>query len=117
MNRSTYCVASALISAAVGMPVVGHAQSDGLVIEEVLVTARRRAESIQDVPGSVTAITQSTIDIRACIQGDNWAVIGFARNITDEKYLEEVIPAPEFGGTFDHPGARRRYGVEVSYRF
>ncbi len=58
-----------------------------------------------------------TIDVRAGVQGDNWSVIGFARNITDEKYLEEVIPAPEFGGAFDHPAARRRYGLEVSYRF
>ncbi len=58
-----------------------------------------------------------TVDLRAGIQGENWSVLGFAKNIGDEKYLEEVIPAPEFGGAFDHPGARRRYGVEVSYRF
>jgi iron complex outermembrane receptor protein len=58
-----------------------------------------------------------TVDVRAGIQGENWSVLGFAKNIGDEKYLEEVIPAPEFGGAFDHPGARRRYGVEVSYRF
>jgi len=57
------------------------------------------------------------IDLRLGIGGDNWTVTGFATNLTDEAYLEEVIPAPEFGGNFDHPGAERRYGVEVSFRY
>lgn len=58
-----------------------------------------------------------TVDLRAGVQGENWSVTGFARNLTDEEYLEEVIPAPEFGGSFDHPAARARYGLEVSYSF
>ncbi len=58
-----------------------------------------------------------TIDVRVGIRGEKWTLTGFAANITDEKYLEEVIPAPEFGGSFDHPGSQRRYGVEVSFRF
>ncbi len=59
----------------------------------------------------------STVDLRAGIQGERWVLTGFVSNLTDENYLEEVIPAPEFGGSFDHPGQRRRYGVEVSFRF
>jgi len=59
----------------------------------------------------------STVDLRVGIQGENWTVTAFGANLTDEKYLEEVIPAPEFGGSFDHPGSQRRYGVEVSFRF
>ena len=58
-----------------------------------------------------------TVDLRAGVEGERWSVTAFASNLTDEKYLEEVIPAPEFGGTFDHPNARRRVGVEVGYRF
>ena len=58
-----------------------------------------------------------TVDVRAGIEGDRWSVAAFASNVTDEKYLQEVIPAPEFGGTFDHPSARRRIGVEVGFRF
>ena len=46
-----------------------------------------------------------------------WAVSVFGSNLNDEKYLEEVIPAPEFGGSFDHPGSQRRYGVELQFRF
>ena len=59
----------------------------------------------------------STVDIRVGFSADTWALAAFALNVTDEKYPEEIIPAPEFGGTFDHPNARRRYGVELSMKF
>ncbi len=59
----------------------------------------------------------SIVDLRVGIRGENWTLTGFAMNLTDEKYLEEVIPAPEFGGSFNHPGAQSRYGVEVSFRY
>jgi iron complex outermembrane receptor protein len=59
----------------------------------------------------------STVNLRAGLEGERWSVAAFALNLTDEKYLEEVIPAPEFGGTFDHPNARRRVGVEVGFSF
>lgn len=59
----------------------------------------------------------TTLDVRAGIQGENWALMGFARNLTNTNFLEEVIPAPEFGGSFIHPGSRRSYGIELSYRF
>ena len=59
----------------------------------------------------------ATVDLRAGIQADKWTLTGFVMNLTDEKFLEEVIPAPEFGGSFDHPGTQRRYGVELQFRF
>jgi iron complex outermembrane receptor protein len=59
----------------------------------------------------------STVNLRVGLQGDKWAVTAFALNLTDETYVEEAITAPEFGGTFVHPNARRRAGVEVSFRF
>ena len=59
----------------------------------------------------------STVNLRVGLEGENWSIAAFALNLTDEKYLEEVIPAPEFGGTFDHPNARRRIGVEVGFSF
>jgi len=58
-----------------------------------------------------------TVDIRAGFRGERWSVIGFVSNLTDEEFLEEVIPAPEFGGAFDAPGTRRRAGLELSYTF
>ena len=58
-----------------------------------------------------------TLDARIGLEGEQWSVSAFASNLTDEEYPEEIIPAPEFGGTFDHPNARRRFGVEVGFRF
>ena len=58
-----------------------------------------------------------TLDMRAGLQGENWSLMAFAQNLTDENILEEVIPAPEFGGSFLAPGAQRRLGVEASYKF
>ncbi len=59
----------------------------------------------------------ATVNLRIGLQGEKWSVTAFALNLTDEKYLEEVIPAPEFGGSFDHPNARRRAGLEVAFSF
>ena len=61
--------------------------------------------------------TYSTVNLRLGLEGENWTITAFALNLSDEKYLEEVIPAPEFGGSFDHPNARRRVGVEVGFSF
>lgn len=58
-----------------------------------------------------------TIDLRATLQNDNWALSVFADNVTDEDILEEVIPAIEFGGNFLAPGRQRRFGGEVSFKF
>lgn len=59
----------------------------------------------------------STVNLRVGLEGENWSATVWGRNITDEKYLEEVIPAPEFGGSFIHPAATATYGAEFTYRF
>lgn len=59
----------------------------------------------------------NVVDLRIGVEAENWAITGFAKNLFDEEYLEEVIPAPQFGGSFIHPGNKARYGVEVLYRF
>jgi iron complex outermembrane receptor protein len=58
-----------------------------------------------------------TIDARIGIGGERWNLVLWGRNLTDEDYLQEVIPAPEFGGSFIHPSALRSYGLEATYRF
>ena len=58
-----------------------------------------------------------TINVRAGISGENWSVIAWSQNVTDEDYLEEVIPAPEFGGSFNHPNYGRISGVDFTYNF
>lgn len=58
-----------------------------------------------------------TMNLRVGISGENWSVIAWSQNITDEDYLEEVIPAPEFGGSFNHNSAGRVSGMDFTYRF
>ncbi|MFT5711618.1 MAG: iron complex outermembrane receptor protein [Glaciecola sp.] len=59
----------------------------------------------------------STINARIAIEAEVWTLAIYGKNITDEQYLQEVIPAPEFGGSFIHPSARAEYGVEFTYNF
>jgi iron complex outermembrane receptor protein len=58
-----------------------------------------------------------TLDLRIGLEGEHWSATAWGRNVTDEKYLAEVIPAAEFGGSFIHPAALATYGVDFSYRF
>lgn len=58
-----------------------------------------------------------TIDLRLMLSGEHWDVAVWGRNIGDEKYLEEIIPAIEFGGSFIHQAAGDSYGAEFTYRF
>lgn len=73
------------------------------------------------VPGDFSRTerdTFTTLNLRAGFEiGGGFSITAFATNMLNEKYLEEVIPAPEFGGSFISPGARRRVGVEAAYRF
>jgi iron complex outermembrane receptor protein len=56
-------------------------------------------------------------NLRAGIQTDRFSLFAFAENMFDRKYVAEVIPAIEFGGSFISPGARRLIGVEAGVKF
>ena len=58
-----------------------------------------------------------TLDARIGVESANWTATIWGRNLTDEQYLQEIIPAPEFGGSFNHPSALRSYGLDFTYRF
>ena len=58
-----------------------------------------------------------TLNLRGGVVTDSWSIIAYANNVTNTKYLGEVIPAPEFGGSFIHPGALRSYGIELKMGF
>jgi iron complex outermembrane receptor protein len=57
------------------------------------------------------------LNLRATLRADNWRVTAFANNALDEEFLAEVIPAPEFGGSFFSPGPQARYGIEIGFDF
>ncbi|MEL6530017.1 MAG: TonB-dependent receptor [Pseudomonadota bacterium] len=57
------------------------------------------------------------LNLRAGVEVGNFTASVFADNALNREYLNEVIPAIEFGGSFISPGARRLVGVEVGYSF
>ncbi|MEE1876951.1 TonB-dependent receptor [Altererythrobacter litoralis] len=59
----------------------------------------------------------SVMDLRVGFETDSWSITAFADNLLNEKYLNEVITAVEFGGSFISPGGLRRFGVELGYKF
>ncbi len=58
-----------------------------------------------------------TLDLRVGLIRDKWSVTVWGHNITNNEVLEEVIVAPEFGGSFIHPAALRRWGLDLGFRF
>ena len=57
------------------------------------------------------------VNLRAGIQGEQFGISVFANNVTNKRYLNEVITAVEFGGSFITPGTRRMIGVEGNLKF
>ena len=57
------------------------------------------------------------LNLRFGLEGPQWKATVFADNMFDRRYLNEVIPAIEFGGSFISPGDRRRVGLELGYKF
>ena len=67
---------------------------------------------------SKTSRDQFTLlNARLGLSGEHWDVTAWSHNLTNKRYLAEVIPAPEFGGSFVHEGLGRSIGLDVAYRF
>ncbi|MGL6042494.1 MAG: TonB-dependent receptor [Sandaracinobacteroides sp.] len=95
-NQETPTLFSGLLpGSALGLPAfVGNARYD---------VARRDAFDV--------------VNLRAGVEFGNLSVAVFAENVFDERFINEAIPAIEFGGSFISPGARRMVGVEAGFRF
>jgi iron complex outermembrane receptor protein len=68
MNRQHHSrrLLSLAVAAVTGLPLPAvYAQEAGLALEEVMVTARKREESLQDTPVSVTALQAGDIEARS----------------------------------------------------
>jgi iron complex outermembrane receptor protein len=57
------------------------------------------------------------VNARLGVRAAHWDVTAWSRNLFNKQYLAEVIPAPEFGGSFLNSGTGRAFGVEAGYRF
>ena len=58
-----------------------------------------------------------TVNARLGVSNGSFGVTAWSRNVTDEKYLAEIIPAPEFGGSFIHDAPGSSWGVDFTYSF
>jgi len=59
----------------------------------------------------------ATTNLSVTAQADSWDISFWSTNLFDKKFLAEIIPAPEFGGSFIHNSYGRTFGVRASYRF
>jgi iron complex outermembrane receptor protein len=59
----------------------------------------------------------ATTNLNLTLQSGNWDVGAWGTNVFNKKYLSEIIPAPEFGGSFIHDSYGRTYGIRASYKF
>ena len=57
------------------------------------------------------------LNLRIGVESERWKLTAFANNFLDRKYINEAIPAIEFGGSFISPGQRRQIGVEAGLKF
>jgi iron complex outermembrane receptor protein len=58
-----------------------------------------------------------SVNARVGVSNGKFGVTAWGRNITDENYLQEIIPAPEFGGSFIHDSPGAAYGIDFTYSF
>ena len=72
------------------------------------------------VPGNYSKTARDAftlVNARVGYNAPNWALTAWVRNLGNKGYLSEVIPAPEFGGSFDQQGAPRSFGLDFRYQF
>jgi iron complex outermembrane receptor protein len=64
MNTKLANHVTAALTSLAALAIAAPAQSQDAQIEEIVVTARKRVENLQDVPDSITAFSASQIDER-----------------------------------------------------
>ncbi len=63
MSKSSFARAGAVaLATVIACPVVSLAAEEGAAVEEIVVTARQREESLQDVPVTIAVVTEAELD-------------------------------------------------------
>jgi iron complex outermembrane receptor protein len=111
-------VAGQLAWPALSMASTGDADTSSGALEEVVVTATRRSERLQDVPISVTAFSQEKLDAQGLRSIDDLSRLspgvafsrngnGSSANYNDENSDISIRGIDSAGGHFDHRYLRR----------
>jgi len=66
-TAATMAMVATIVSAQTGPTAAPPPQNNGVGLEEIIVTAQRRAENLQNVPVSISAFTQAELDVRNVI--------------------------------------------------
>lgn len=61
--------------------------------------------------------TYQTVNVRLGLEKGPWSIAAYVTNLFDKHYLDEVVPAADYGGSFVAPGDLRRFGLEAGYKF
>ena len=127
-NQSPYTPSyTGTLGVELGVPVSGNGwRVDGSAFLNLVgptwfhVVQAQQNPTLFGAPGDFTLSRRdrfSTVDARLGMSNDHWNMAIVGKNVANKKYLQEVIPAAEFGGAFIHPGAERRFSLEVGYKF
>ena len=63
-GRLGACLVATSVAGAAGLAMPAHAQGGASALEEIVVTARKREESLQDIPIAISAFTAEQIENR-----------------------------------------------------
>jgi len=132
-NRELACsllsgvAAGALLAAAPvnAQEASGKAQADAAAAGDIIVTARRTEERLQDVPISMTVVSQATIDNRNIVQGSDLAIYTPSLTVNQRfgpetssfsirGFLQEANTAPSVGVYFAEVTAPRSLGLTAA---
>ncbi|MFZ9708484.1 MAG: TonB-dependent receptor [Steroidobacteraceae bacterium] len=75
-RKGIHCLWVAPLTLAVAMPTLAQTPDEGAALEEIVVTARKREENLQDVPIAITAVSAEALqrqgikDVADLVQGD-----------------------------------------------
>jgi outer membrane receptor protein involved in Fe transport len=90
--------------------------SDNGKVPEIVVTAQRRSESLQNTPVAVTAITGDALAAQHI--DDIWSAEAWCLNCADRRYYIVTFPVPLQTGTQGaYVGAPRTFGLTLRAHF
>ena len=79
-----------------------------------------QVQTVFGVPGDYSKTSRdefTLLNARLGLTSEHWDITAWSHNLSNKHYLAEIIPAPEFGGSFVHEGLGRSIGLDVNYRF